>query len=72
MALPEPEAFDWEGTALEIPYEECIFYHIHARGFTRHATSGWNPFSGDFRGLWKDSLFTELGDHSGSSAAGGV
>ncbi len=64
MALPEPEAFDWEGDRpLEIPYEECIFYHIHARGFTRHATSGVEPVQrGTFRGIMeKIPYLRELG-----------
>lgn len=64
MALPEPEAFDWEGDRpLEIPYEDCIFYHIHARGFTRHASSGVEPAErGTFRGIMeKIPYLQELG-----------
>lgn len=34
------EDFDWEGdTALQIPYEACIVYRLHVRGFTKHSSS---------------------------------
>ncbi|MBO4980657.1 MAG: hypothetical protein J6C84_02015 [Lachnospiraceae bacterium] len=34
------EEFDWEGDARpHIPYEDCICYCAHVRGFTRHASS---------------------------------
>lgn len=34
------EAYDWEGDRRpEIPYEDCILYRIHPRGFTKHASS---------------------------------
>lgn len=63
-ALPETEPFDWEGDRpLEIPYEDCIFYHIHPRGFTRHASSGVDPAKrGTFSGiLEKIPYLQELG-----------
>ncbi len=32
--------YDWEGDACPlVPYEECIGYCMHVRGFTRHASS---------------------------------
>ncbi len=32
--------FDWEGDLpLNIPYEDCVFYKLHARGFTKSKTS---------------------------------
>lgn len=32
--------YDWEGDMpLEYPYEDCIIYRIHPRGFTRHGSS---------------------------------
>lgn len=35
-----PETYDWEGDApLEYPYENCVVYRIHPRGFTKHASS---------------------------------
>lgn len=35
-----PETYDWEGDApLEYPYENCVVYRIHTRGFTRHTSS---------------------------------
>lgn len=34
------EEYDWQGDSpLRIPYEDSIFYCIHARGFTKHASS---------------------------------
>lgn len=34
------EEYDWEGDRRpEIPYEDCILYRIHPRGFTRHPSS---------------------------------
>ncbi len=45
------EEFDWEGDRpLRIPYEECIVYRAHVRGFTRHASSGVKD-KGTFRGI---------------------
>ncbi len=33
--------FDWEGTANpKLPYEKCLCYCMHVRGFTRHPSSG--------------------------------
>lgn len=33
--------FDWMGTKQpKIPYEDCLIYCLHLRGFTKHATSG--------------------------------
>jgi glycogen operon protein len=44
-------AFDWEGDQpLNLPYEDCIVYRAHVRGFTRHQTSGV-PGRGTFRGV---------------------
>ncbi len=35
------EEFDWEGDEpLRIPYEESVFYCLHARGFTKNKKSG--------------------------------
>lgn len=35
------EEFDWEADKpLKLPYEECIVYHAHVRGLTRHPSSG--------------------------------
>ncbi|WP_077612697.1 alpha amylase C-terminal domain-containing protein [Clostridium sp. Marseille-P2415] len=32
--------FDWEDDRLpEIPYEDCILYRLHGRGFTKHVSS---------------------------------
>lgn len=34
------DSYDWEGDKpLEYPYEDCIVYRIHPRGFTRHTSS---------------------------------
>ena len=39
--IEEEEPFDWEDDKLpQIPYEACVIYHIHPRGFTKHASSG--------------------------------
>lgn len=33
--------FDWEGDKRpEIPYNQCVFYRLHVRGFTKHPSSG--------------------------------
>lgn len=38
-AVSEAE-YDWEGDRPpQIPYEQCIIYRLHPRGFTRHASS---------------------------------
>lgn len=35
------EDYDWEKDRLpEIPFDECILYRIHPRGFTKHPSSG--------------------------------
>lgn len=35
------EEFSWEGDrAPAIPYEDCLIYKIHVRGFTKHTSSG--------------------------------
>lgn len=45
------EAFDWEGdTPLQIPYEDCVVYRTHVRGFTRHSSSRVKD-KGTFRGI---------------------
>lgn len=51
--VAEGEAYDWEGDKLPgIPYEDCVMYHIHPRGFTRHASSGVNQKArGTFMGV---------------------
>lgn len=33
--------FDWEGDRpLRLPYEDCVIYHAHVRGMTKHPSSG--------------------------------
>ncbi len=45
------EEFDWEGDRpLHIPYEECVIYRAHVRGFTRHTSSKVKE-KGTFRGI---------------------
>ncbi len=45
------DAFDWEGDVKpHIPYEDCIFYKLHVRGFTKSRTSGVKH-KGTFAGL---------------------
>lgn len=45
------EEFDWENTANpRIPYEDSIFYCMHVRGFTMHASSGVKG-KGTFSGI---------------------
>lgn len=47
----EGGAYDWEDDILPcIPYDQCVIYHIHTRGFTKHASSG---LEGDSRGTFK-------------------
>lgn len=50
--IPEKkEEYDWEGDVLpQIPYEDCILYHLHVRGFTKHSSSG---LDGAVRGTFK-------------------
>lgn len=56
------EDFDWESDApLHIPYEECIVYRVHVRGFTRHSSSKVKD-KGTFRGIvQKIPYLKELG-----------
>ncbi len=45
------DEYDWEGDSpLNIPYEDCIFYKVHARGFTKSKTSGVKA-KGTFAGI---------------------
>ena len=51
LAVFPEEEFDWEGTCCpKIPYEECIGYLLHVRGFTKHASSKVLQ-KGTFRGV---------------------
>lgn len=52
-AIEAGEIFDWEEDKLpRIPYEDCVIYHIHPRGFTRHPSSGVEPRRrGTFAGI---------------------
>lgn len=58
----EDEDFDWEDDRLpEIPYEDCVIYRLHARGFTRHLSSKVKD-KGTFSGIQeKIPYFKELG-----------
>lgn len=48
--LPRQQ-YDWEGDRpLMTPYEDSIFYLLHVRGFTRHASSGVQA-RGTFAGI---------------------
>lgn len=45
------DRFDWGGDKpLNIPYEDCIFYKMHVRGFTKSRTSGVKC-KGTFKGI---------------------
>lgn len=45
------DSYDWEGDEpLNIPYEDCIFYKMHVRGFTKSKTSGVKA-KGTFAGI---------------------
>lgn len=45
------DKFDWEGDEpLNYPYDECIFYKMHVRGFTKSRTSGVKN-KGTFAGI---------------------
>lgn len=45
------DAFDWEGDVNpRIPYENCVAYCVHVRGFTKHSSSGV-PHKGTFLGM---------------------
>ena len=63
--FPVQEApFDWEGDSLPcIPYEDSIIYHIHTRGFTKHASSQVEPkLRGTFKAvIQKIPYMKELG-----------
>lgn len=54
--------YDWEGDLQpEIPFEDCILYRLHVRGFTRHASSGVEN-RGTFAGIAeKISYLKDLG-----------
>lgn len=56
------EEFDWEGDrSPRIPYEDCICYCMHVRGFTKHISSGVEH-RGCFRGVMeKIPYLKELG-----------
>lgn len=56
------EDFNWEGDRpLNIPYEDCIFYKMHVRGFTKSKTSGVKN-KGTFTGVvQKIPYLKELG-----------
>ena len=49
----EGDIYDWEDDTLPaIPYDQCVIYHIHARGFTKHVSSGVDQAArGTFRGV---------------------
>ena len=49
--IVEEKAYDWEADRLpKLPYEECIAYCLHVRGFTKHNTSGVRG-KGTFAGI---------------------
>lgn len=51
QTAPQPPVFNWENDQLpSIPFENEIIYHIHPRGFTKHASSGLQP---SIRGTFK-------------------
>lgn len=56
------EEFNWEkDRPLYRPFEECIFYQLHVRGFTRHSSSGVKK-KGTFEGIMeKIPYLKELG-----------
>ena len=49
----EGSAYDWEDDILPcIPYDQCVIYHLHPRGFTKHVSSGVEGASrGTFKGV---------------------
>lgn len=50
-ALVYEEKYDWQGDRLpKIPYEDCIVYCMHVRGFTKHGSSGVKA-KGTFAGI---------------------
>lgn len=56
------EEFDWQNDRRpQIPYEDCICYLLHVRGFTAHSSSGVSC-GGTFRGIIeKLSYLQEIG-----------
>jgi len=51
VSCVELDEFDWEeDRTLMIPYDECIIYKLHARGFTKSKTSGVKN-KGTFEGI---------------------
>ncbi len=56
------EKYDWQKDVCpRIPYEDCILYGMHVRGFTRHSSSGVKG-RGTFRGIMeKIPYLQELG-----------
>ena len=63
-AIDAEETFDWNGDQRpNLSYEESIFYQIHVRGLTKHASSGVEPkLRGTFRAVQeKIAYFQELG-----------
>lgn len=56
------DTFDWEGDRLpQIPYEDCIIYHAHVRGLTKHQSSKVRE-KGTFRAVMeKIPYLKELG-----------
>ena len=58
------DGFDWgDDRNPEIPFEDTVIYHMHVRGFTRHASSGVSQEDrGTFRGILdKIPYMKELG-----------
>ena len=55
-------AFDWKGTGNpRVPYSDALIYCLHARGFTKHASSGVK-YRGTFAGVTeKIPYLKELG-----------
>lgn len=47
------EMYDWEGDVLPaVPYDQCVIYNIHPRGFTKHVSSGvGQAVRGTFKGV---------------------
>ena len=60
-SIPE-EHYDWEGDVPpQIPYQDCIVYRLHPRGFTKHPSSGVKE-RGTFAGIMeKIPYLVELG-----------
>ena len=58
------QAYDWEADMLPcVPYQDCVIYRIHARGFTKHTSSGVEAAErGTFKGVTdKIPYMKELG-----------